>query len=323
VACDLSTALGPLTLANPVMNASGTFGYGDEWPRLCDTAALGAIVTKTLTLEPRAGNPPPRLQETPCGLLNSIGLQNVGVAAFLETHLPALRALGPRLIASIGGGRAEEFAAVAERLEAGELAAYELNVSCPNVAQGGLSFGRSPRETARVVRGVRGVTRRPLFVKLTPNVTDIVAIGRAALEAGATGLTAVNTFLGMEIDLEEARPRFARVGAGLSGPAIRPLALYRLWELARQLDCPLIGAGGIASARDAAAFLMAGASAVQVGTATLRDPARPAALTRELAAFGEARGLARIADLIGSLEGLRDVRAPRDAGEDSDAGDPS
>ncbi|MCK4412160.1 MAG: dihydroorotate dehydrogenase [Candidatus Eisenbacteria sp.] len=289
------------------MNASGTFGYGDEWPRLCNTAVLGAIVTKTLTLEPRAGNPPPRLQETPSGLLNSIGLQNVGVTAFLAEHLSALRALRPPVIASVGGASAEEFAAVVERLEAGALEAYELNVSCPNVAQGGLSFGRSPGETARVVRGVRRVTQRPLFVKLTPNVTDIVAIGRAALDEGATGLTAVNTFLGMEIDLERSRPRFGRVGAGLSGPAIRPLALYRIWELARSLDCPLIGAGGIVTARDAAAFMMAGATAVQVGTATLRDPARPAALVTELATFAEARGLARIRDLVASLEGLRDV----------------
>jgi dihydroorotate dehydrogenase (NAD+) catalytic subunit len=301
VACDLSVRLGPLRLANPVMNASGTFGYGAEWPELCETRALGAIVSKTLTLEPRAGNPPPRLQETDCGLLNSIGLENVGVAAFLRDHLPALRRLGPALIASVGGRSPDEFAECVQRLDEGPLDAYELNISCPNVAAGGHAFGRSPEESARVVRAARRATARPLFVKLSPNVTDIVAIGRACVAEGADGLTAVNTFLGMAVDVEREEPVFARVGAGLSGPAIRPLALHRVYELAGQLEIPLIGAGGIVTARDALAFLLAGASAVQVGTATLKDPRRPAALVTELAELLDEKEAARVTDVVGRL----------------------
>ncbi|MFH1143850.1 MAG: dihydroorotate dehydrogenase [Candidatus Eisenbacteria bacterium] len=301
MACDLTVRLGALGLRNPVMNASGTFGYGHEWPELCETGGLGAIVTKTLTLRPRTGNPPPRLHETDSGLLNSIGLENVGVDAFLETHLSPLRSLGPALIASVGGESPEDFAACIERLEQGRLDAYEINISCPNIAAGGHAFGRSPVESARVVRCARGATRRPLFVKLSPNVTDIVAIGRACLEEGADGLTAANTYLGMAVDIERQRPVFARVGAGMSGPAIRPLALMRVYELASALGCPLIGAGGIVTGADALAFLMAGATAVQVGTATLRDPRRPAAVVGELAALAEAKKAARITEFVGCL----------------------
>jgi len=309
---DLTVRLGPLTLRNPLMNASGTFGYGHEWPRLCATERLGAIVTKTLTLRPRAGNPPPRLHETDAGLLNSIGLENVGVDAFLDEHLPLLRRLGPAVIASVGGESAEEFAACIARLEGGALDAYEINVSCPNVAAGGLSFGRSAAATARVTRAARQATRRPLFVKLTPNVTDIVEIGRACLDEGADGLTAVNTFLGMAVDVARERPVFARVGAGLSGPAIRPLALHKVYELYSALRCPLIGAGGIGTGEQALAFLLAGASAVQVGTATLHDPSRPAAVVDELAALVRAKGEGGVAGMIGRLHrpGARPGFAP-------------
>jgi dihydroorotate dehydrogenase (NAD+) catalytic subunit len=299
---DLTVRLGPLTLSNPVMNASGTFGYGHEWPELTMTRALGAIVTKTLTLAPRPGNPPPRLHETPAGLLNTIGLQNVGVDAFLAEHLPRLRGLGPRVIVSVGGNAADEFAAALRRLESGEIDAYEINISCPNVAHGGLAFGRSAQTAAEVVRAVRCETRRPLFVKLSPNVTDIVEIGKACLDAGADGLTAVNTFLGLAIDIDRERPVFHRGGAGLSGPAIRPLALHKVWELARGLRCPLIGAGGIETARDAWEFMLAGAGAVQVGTAQMHDPTRAASLAQGLSALCRERGIARIADLVGRLQ---------------------
>lgn len=298
---DLSVTLGPLALRNPVMNASGTFGYGDEWPELTETAELGAIVTKTLTLEPRAGNPPPRLHETPAGMLNSIGLQNVGVERFLAEHLPRLRPLGPRIIASVGGNRAEEFAAAVARLEAGGCDAYEINISCPNVARGGHAFGRSPEEAAAVTRAVRRETRRPVFVKLSPNVTDIVAVGRACREAGADGLTAVNTFLGLAIDIERERPVFHRGGAGLSGPAIRPLALHKVWEIARALPGPLIGVGGILTARDAWEFLLAGAHAIQIGTGQMRDPRRAASVVRGLEALCRARGVERLAEVSGRL----------------------
>lgn len=299
---DLTVAVGPLTLRNPVMNASGTFGYGDEWPDLTGAASFGAIVTKTLTLAARPGNPPPRLHETPAGVLNSIGLQNVGVERFLSEHLPRLVHLGPRIIVSVGGHTVEEFSAAVARLEAGGCDAYELNISCPNVARGGLAFGRSVEEAAAVVRAARRETRRPLFTKLSPNVTDIVAIGRACLDAGADGLTAVNTFLGLAIDIERECAVFHRGGAGLSGPAIRPLALHKVWELARALQCPLMGAGGILTARDAWEFLLAGASAVQVGTGQMRDPSRATSIVSGLEDLCRARGVARIREIVGRLK---------------------
>jgi len=302
---DLSVQLGPLALSNPVMNASGTFGYGTEWPDLSATRAMGAIVTKTLTREPRPGNPPPRLHETPGGLLNSIGLQNIGVEAFLSDELPRLAALGPRVIVSVGGNTADSFASAIERLEAGgrtQIDAYELNVSCPNVARGGHAFGRCGEEAAAVVAGARARTRRPLFVKLSPNVTDISAIGRACLEAGADGLTAVNTFLGLAVDIEREAPVFFRGGAGLSGPAIRPLALHKVWELKRTLAAPLIGVGGILTAHDAWSFLLTGAHAVQVGTGIMHDPARAAAVVAGLADLCRARGVTRLREIIGRLQ---------------------
>jgi dihydroorotate dehydrogenase (NAD+) catalytic subunit len=301
-AIDTRVRLGRLELANPVMNASGTFGYGHEWPALTRTAGLGAIVTKTLTFEPRPGNPPPRVHETPSGLLNSIGLENIGVDAFAREHLPALRPLGPALIASIGGGSPEEYASCVARLEPERLAAYEINISCPNVACGGIAFGRDLAEAARVVRAVRGATARPLLVKLTPAAPDSVAVGRACLEAGADALTASNTYLGLAIDVERERPVFARAAAGLSGPAIRPLALARVWELFRALGCPIVASGGIATGRDAAEFLLAGACAVQVGTALLRDPARAASVLEGLTGIARAKGVARLSELVGRAQ---------------------
>lgn len=299
---DPRVTLGRLELPNPVMNASGTFGYGHEWPALTRTEGLGAIVTKTLTLEPRPGNPPPRLHETPAGMLNSIGLENVGVAAFVRDHLPALRALGRVVIASLGGDAPEAYAACATALEPEALAAYEINISCPNIACGGAAFGRDPREAARVVAAVRRATTRPLLVKLTPIAGDPVAVGRACLEAGADALTAMNTYRGMAIDVTAERPVFARVTAGLSGPAIRPLALARVWELARGLRCPIVASGGIVTAHDAAEFLLAGASAVQLGTALLRDPARAAGVLEGLARIAAEKHVTRLADLIGRAQ---------------------
>lgn len=298
---DLTVALGPLKLANPVMCASGTFGYGDEEPELTGVAALGAIVTKTVTLEPRAGNPPPRLCETPGGLLNSIGLQNVGMERFVREVLPRLRKLGPPIIVSVGGSCSEDFGRCSARLPEDAVAAIELNISCPNVASG-LEFSRSPAEAAKVVRAVRGATGLPLFAKLSPNVTDIASVGRACLEEGAAGLTAVNTFLGMAIDVASRRAVLPRMVGGLSGPAIRPLALCRVWELVRRLNCPVIGVGGIATAHDAAEFLLAGAGAIQIGSANLRDPARGARVVTGLRELMEKMGILRLRDLIGGLQ---------------------
>lgn len=298
---DLSVELGPLTLANPVMCASGTFGYGDEEPELTGVSDLGAIVTKTVTLEPRAGNPPPRLCETPAGLLNSIGLQNVGMERFVGEVLPRLRRLGPPIIVSVGGSRAEDYGRCCSLLPEEGIAAIELNISCPNVASG-LEFSRSPAEAAKVVAAARAATSRPLFAKLSPNVTDIASVGRACLDEGASGLTAVNTFLGMAIDVTARRAVLPRMVGGLSGPAIRPLALCRVWELARRLRCPIIGVGGITTAHDAAEFLIAGARAIQIGTANLREPGRGARVVAGLRELLAQMDILRLRDLIGSLE---------------------
>lgn len=298
---DLRVQLGPLSLANPVLVASGTFGYGDELPEMTEVAALGGVVTKTMTLEPRAGNPPPRLQETPAGLLNSIGLQNVGCEAFGAKVLPRLLDLGPAIIVSVGGRVAEDFATCVEMLDRHAAAAYEINISCPNVTSG-LEYSRSPVEAAKVLSLVRKVTKRPLFAKLSPNVTDIVEIGRACLEAGADGLTAINTYLGMVVDVERRRPVLRRGTGGVSGPAIRPLALARVWELYRELACPIMGVGGVVTAHDALEFLLTGAAAVQIGTANFRDPARGARVVEGLEAYAREHQVARLQELIGALE---------------------
>jgi dihydroorotate dehydrogenase (NAD+) catalytic subunit len=297
---DLGVRLGPLRLANPVMTASGTFGYGDEHPELTGARDLGAVVTKTITLEPRAGNPPPRLCETPAGLLNSIGLQNVGVQRFAREILPGLARLGPPIVVSVGGSTPEDFSRCVQIADLDGVAAFEINISCPNVASG-LEFSRSPAEAAKVMRLVRGCTQKPIFAKLSPNVTDIVSVGRACVEEGADGLTAINTFLGMAVDVERGRPVLPRTVGGLSGPAIRPLALCRVWELARRLPCPIIGVGGIVTARDAAEFLMAGATAVQIGTASFREPARAARVVAGLAGILRDKNMTRLTQLIGSL----------------------
>jgi dihydroorotate dehydrogenase (NAD+) catalytic subunit len=293
--------LGPVRLANPVLTASGTFGYGLEIRELSRVSKLGGIVTKTITLEPRAGNPPPRICETPSGMLNSIGLQNVGLEIFLREKLPELRALGIALVVSVGGRRAEEFAAVARQLDDVDgIAALELNISCPNVAEGGLEFCQLPESAAQVVAQVRKVTRRPLWAKLSPNVTSIGVIARACEEAGADGLTAVNTFVGLCIDPHTRRGRLYRGKGGLSGPAIRPLALAKVREVVRSVGIPVIGVGGIASGADALEFLIAGASAVQVGTASFLDPASGARIVEEIAQFVQTEGLSHVEEIIGS-----------------------
>jgi len=299
-AIDLSISLGSLELKNPVMPASGTFGYGHEVSSLTEGSAMGALVTKTITALPRAGNPSPRLQETPAGLLNSIGLQNVGAEEFKRTILPELITVGPPLIVSIGGHTREDFARCVEMIDGDDVDAFELNISCPNVASG-MEFSRSPQEAAKVISGVRRVTSKAIFAKLSPNVTDIVSVGRACLESGSDGLTAVNTFLGMAVDVDTEAPHFQRVVGGLSGPAIRPLALARVWELTQKLTCPVIGVGGIVTASDAMQFLLAGASAVQVGTANFRDPAKGAHLVSGLREILARKGAKTIREKIGGL----------------------
>ena len=299
---DLSVRIAGLELRNPVLSASGTFGYAFEFQDHLDLNRLGAIVVKTVTLHPRAGNPPHRIVETPGGMLNSIGLQNVGLDQFIAEKLPALRKLRPPLIVNIAAESADEFCEMAKRLSDQEgVRALELNISCPNVAHG-LDFATDPTHTARVVGAVRRATSLPLIPKLSPNVTDITVIARAAEEAGADALSMINTFIAMAIDVRTRRPKIAMTTAGLSGPAIRPIAVRMVWQVARAVKVPVIGMGGIASAEDALEFLIAGASAVAVGTSNFVDPTTPVKLVDGIAAFLAQQRIASVRDLIGSLQ---------------------
>ena len=270
---DLSVQLGPLRLRNPVIAASGTFGYGREFEPFVSLAAFGAVAVKGLSLAPRVGNPVPRIVETRGGMLNAIGLQNVGVEAFERDKMPWLRACGTAVIANFFGSTVDEYRACAARLSKIEgLAALEMNISCPNVKAGGIAFGTIPELCAEVVAAVRAVTHLPLIVKLSPNVTDIRPLAESAVAAGADMLSLINTLTGLAVDLERRRPALANVTGGLSGPAIKPVALRMLWEVLQVVDCPVIGLGGIWEATDALEFLCLGARAVQIGTVNFVNP---------------------------------------------------
>jgi dihydroorotate dehydrogenase (NAD+) catalytic subunit len=304
---DLSVQLGRLALKNPVLVASGTFGYVREMAGLVAIERLGGVIPKTVTARPRAGNPTPRTVETASGLLNAIGLDNDGLDHFRAHHLPYLRAVGTAVIVNIAGEDEDQFVAMAGAV-GGEpgLAAVELNVSCPNVSHG-LDLGIDARSVGRLVRRVRAACPLPVIAKLTPNVTDIVAIAEAAAEGGADAVSLVNTFRGLAVDWRRRRPVLANDVGGLSGPAIKPLALRMVWDVARALpDLPVIGIGGIASADDALEFLVAGASAVQVGTATFYDPTVSERLLDDLTRLVAATGAGRVTDLIGTLRSNRD-----------------
>ena len=282
----------------PVLVASGTFGYGEEYESLINLNRLGALVTKGITLKPCQGNPPPRLVETPAGLLNAIGLENVGLEVFIEEKLPFLGQFDLPIIVNICGEEEEEYMRLAERLDGvNEIAGLELNISCPNVKKGGLSFGREAGATRSLVAKVRRATKLPLLVKLSPNVTDIVSIGKAAEEAGANGLSLINTLLGMAIDIEEKRPKLANVTGGLSGPAIKPVALRLVWELARNVDLPIIGMGGIMTGEDALEFLLAGATAVAVGTANFVNPCAALDVVEGIRKYLEKKGIQDVNNL--------------------------
>ena len=271
---ELSVTIAGLRLQNPVIAASGTFGYGREYAEIIDVSRLGGICTKGLTLNPRPGNTGIRIWETPSGLLNSIGLENPGIPAFIDNELPHLRSLGPAVIANLSGSTVEEYAGGAALLNASSVDMVELNISCPNVEAGGMTFGLDPRAAAPVAAAVRrALNGKPLMVKLSPNAPDLIAVARACLNAGADALSLVNTFKAMAIDLQNHRPVFDNVSAGLSGPAIKPIALRMVWELCDEFkSVPVAGMGGIACADDALEFLAAGATAVQVGSATFARP---------------------------------------------------
>jgi dihydroorotate dehydrogenase (NAD+) catalytic subunit len=300
---DLSVELGPLRLKNPVLTASGTFGYGLEFRPYLDLNELGGLVSKGLSPRPREGNPPARIVETPAGMLNTIGLQNVGVDAFIEEKLPRLREFDVAVIANVFGETVAEYVEVCRKLDAAAgVHAIELNVSCPNVEQGGMIFGNSPAALTEVTRACRDATRLPLIVKLSPNVTDIRDTARAAEDGGADVLSLVNTFVGMAVDVERRRPVLARVSGGLSGPAIRPLALWMTWQVHRAVGLPIIGMGGIADADDALQFILVGASAVQVGTANFVHPDAAVQVLRGIERHLAERGVASVRELVGALQ---------------------
>jgi len=300
---DLSVQLGPLRLKNPVLAASGTYGYGEEYAQFVDPEALGAIVVKGISLHPRPGNPPPRLVETPAGLINAIGLENVGLENFIKQKLPYLRNRQVPVIVNIFGNFLEEYAELGSRLDAVDgIAALEINISCPNVKQGGMVFGTEPAMAASVVRAVRQTTSLPLITKLTPNVGRIGDIAKAVEEAGTDIISCINTVAAMAVDVFSRRPKLANVVGGLSGPAIKPIALRCTYEVLQAVKCPVIGIGGITNALDALEFLLIGVGAVQVGTANFVRPAAILEIIRGIERFLEVEGLARLEDYIGTLD---------------------
>jgi dihydroorotate dehydrogenase (NAD+) catalytic subunit len=302
-AVDLSVNVGALRLSNPILAASGTFGYGVEFAHLVDLNRLGGIVVKGLSLEPIAGAPEPRLCETPSGMLNAVGLQNVGVRAFVAEKLPALRQYRTAVVANVFGYTIDEYVGVIRILEDAEgLAAYELNISCPNTAHGGIQFGSDPQMVSEVVSAARQAARRPLWVKLSPNVTEIGAIARAAENAGADALTVANTYQAMSIDVQTRKSRLGRTTGGLSGPAIKPITLRLVYEARRAVKIPIIGLGGIERADDVLEYIIAGASAVQVGTANFSQPKACVEILDQLEKSCRNNNINSINSLIGSFQ---------------------
>ena len=300
---DLSVDYAGIRFANPVLLASGTCNYGQELLPLTDLTRLGGLVSKTITPKPRGGNPPPRVVETPAGMLNSIGLQNPGIDDFIRDKWPFLSQLGTRVVVNIAGDTAEEFSALAARLEEVEgIAGLEINISCPNLRAGGMLFGCNPQAAAEVIAAVRQVTRLPVIAKLTPNVTDVTEVARAVEGAGADGISLINTLVGMAIDVERRRPVLGNITGGLSGPAIKPVALAMVWKVFQAVGVPLMGIGGIRTARDALEFILAGASLVQVGTANFIDPNAGVEIAAGLRSYCKEKGIVAISELVGCLD---------------------
>lgn len=300
---DLRVKLGPLELKNPVMTASGTFGYGQEFEGLVDLNLLGAIIVKGLSLEPKAGNPPPRIVETPCGMLNAIGLANIGLETFMKEKLPWLQRLDTEVIVNIYGHSIDEYGELATALKGVDgISALEVNISCPNVECGGMVFGKDPNVSAKVTERVVKNTDKPVIVKLSPNVTDIRLVAKAVEGAGAHALSLINTLTGMAIDIESRRPKLANISGGLSGPAIRPIAIHMVYQVVKTVDIPVIGVGGIMEHTDALEFLMAGARAIEVGTASFVNPRSTLDILDGISKFCEEKEITNIDELIGSLK---------------------
>ena len=297
---DMKISIGSLRLRNPVMTASGTFGYGEEYGSLVNLHRLGAIIVKGISLLPRQGTPPPRIAETACGMLNAIGLENVGLESFLSEKIPFLQGINTPLIVNILGDTVQDYQQLAARLDEEEkVAALEVNISCPNVKQGGVAFGTDPGMAHAVTKGVRQHFSRPVIVKLSPNVTDITGIARAAEEAGADAVSLINTVLGMAIDIKSCQPKLANIFGGLSGPAIKPIGLRMVWQVAECVSIPIIGIGGITTTEDAIEYILAGACAVQVGTTNFINPRATEEIIQGIGAFLVENKMASIQDLIG------------------------
>ena len=300
---DLTTQIGPLILQNPVIAASGTFGYGLEFESLLDLNRLGALVVKGLSLKPMAGNPPPRIVETTGGMLNAIGLANIGLEAFLKDKLPRLRTFTTPIIVNIYGHHTDEYAELASEFKGVEgVAALEVNISCPNVECGGMAFGIDPVTSARVTEAVVKNTDKPVIVKLSPNVTDIKTVAKAVEGAGAQALSLINTVTGMAVDVETRKPKLANVVGGLSGPAIKPIALHMVHQVARTVTIPVIGMGGIIDARDALEFLIVGARAVEIGTASFVNPRATVEVIDGIRTYCLDNGIRRVGEIVGSLK---------------------
>lgn len=297
----LAVTVAGIRLKNPVMVASGTFGFGLEYEDYVNLNELGALVVKGTTLAPRAGNGGRRIAETPAGMLNSIGLENPGVDALIETILPKLVGYDVPVIVNISGNTSDEYGELAARLDSAPIAALELNISCPNVKQGGIAFGTDPEMAAGVVEAVKKRTSKPVIVKLSPNVTDVTQIAKRVEAAGADALSLINTLLGMAIDVRSWRPRLGNVVGGLSGPAVKPVALRMVWQTASAVNIPIIGMGGIMTAEDAVEFLLAGASAVSIGTANFVNPRAAVEIAAGIGDYLEERGLNQVGDLVGKL----------------------
>ncbi|MBO7266863.1 MAG: dihydroorotate dehydrogenase [Bacteroidaceae bacterium] len=300
---DLRTSIGKLELANPVMTASGTFGYGTEFADFVDLDRLGGVIVKGTTLHHREGNAYPRMAETPSGMLNAVGLQNKGVDYFCEKIYPTIKDYKTNMIVNVSGSAIEDYVATAERINALEnIPAIELNISCPNVKQGGMAFGVTAKGAEEVVSAVRKAYDKTLIVKLSPNVTDITEIARAAEAAGADSVSLINTLLGMAIDAERRRPVLSTITGGMSGPAVKPIALRMVWQVAKAVNIPVVGLGGITNATDAIEFLLAGASAIEVGTANFMDPAVTGKIVDGINEYLDRHGFASVRDIIGALQ---------------------
>lgn len=302
-AMDLRVRIGNLQLRNPVLTASGTFGYGREFSSLVNLHRLGGVVVKGISLEPRPGNPPPRVVETACGMLNAIGLENVGVQGFIQRKMEFLRGINTRVIVNILGDSVDEYAQLAQQLtEIEGIDALEVNISCPNVKKGGVAFGTIPEMAAEVTRAVKKNTTLPVIVKLSPNVTDITSMAQAVEDAGADAVSLINTLIGMAIDVQTRRPKLANVIGGLSGPAIKPIALRMVWQVAQSVSIPVIGIGGISTTDDALEFLLAGATAIQVGTANFSQPQSTERIIDGLKMYLNSQGEHAVRSIIGTLQ---------------------